>query len=184
MICHSGGCPGSDMFWEAVCKEVNIKTISYSFPGHTQYGEHPRILTPAELNEGWQHILKASKSIKRNADNMKSTYVRCLLCRNWFQVKNSDAIFAIGKINNNMVDGGTGWAVQMAIDENKPVFVFEQNKNIWYSWNYNTNLFEICDVPTLTENFAGIGTRELNKNGEDAIKNIIIKHFENESKNI
>jgi hypothetical protein len=35
------------------------------------------------------------------------------------QVKNSDGIFAIGTISRGQVDGGTGWAVQMAIDAGK-----------------------------------------------------------------
>lgn len=36
-----------------------------------------------------------------------------LLSRNWCQVKNSDAIYAIAEgFNGNTVKGGTGWAVQ------------------------------------------------------------------------
>nr|DAR97123.1 MAG TPA: YspA [Caudoviricetes sp.] len=34
-----------------------------------------------------------------------------LLSRNYAQVKNADAIFAVGQLNNGIVDGGTGWAV-------------------------------------------------------------------------
>lgn len=42
------------------------------------------------------------------------------------QVKNSDAVFAIGHLVRGIVDGGTGWAVQMAIDDGKPVYVYDQ----------------------------------------------------------
>jgi hypothetical protein len=34
-----------------------------------------------------------------------------LLSRNYAQVKNADAIFAVGHLKNGIVDGGTGWAV-------------------------------------------------------------------------
>ena len=95
-----------------------------------------------------------------------------LLARNWMQVKNSDAIYAIGEIKNNIVAGGTGWAVQMAIDNNKQVYVFDQNKNNWYYWN---GKFEYCNTPVLVENYAGIGTRDINENGIKAIINVYKK---------
>jgi hypothetical protein len=118
-----------------------------------------------------------------------SQYVRNLLSRNWFQVKNSDAIFAIGKIlkpgekgskyknktDIDIVDGGTGYAVMMGIETNKPTYVFDQFKNKWFKWNEN---FVETEEPTLTQNFAGIGTRELNENGINAIKSIYKKTFE------
>jgi hypothetical protein len=65
------------------------------------------------------------------------------LIRNWTQVKYSDAIFAIGTLvkpgqsidpNNSketriakkvIVSGGTGYAVEMAIQADKPVYVFD-----------------------------------------------------------
>ena len=35
----------------------------------------------------------------------------------------------------------------MAINENKPVFVFDQNKNKWFKYDYSTNNFvETSDV--------------------------------------
>lgn len=45
-----------------------------------------------------------------------------LLRKNWQQVKHSDAIFAVSTIaNDDTVNGGTGWAVQMAIDNTNDV---------------------------------------------------------------
>lgn len=44
-ICHSGGCPGSDMEWENQSSKYDIKTIAYSFQGHVQEGKYPKILS-------------------------------------------------------------------------------------------------------------------------------------------
>ena len=75
--------------------------------------------------------------------------------------------------------GGTGWACREAIDNNKPVYVFDQNKNSWYKYSYINNKFEKIDyIPTLTEKFAGIGTRELNENGRNAIIELYKKNFD------
>jgi hypothetical protein len=179
--CHSGGCPGSDMEWEIQGEKYGVVTVAYSFKGHKQEGKNPKILTGAELNEGWEHVLIANKNLKLYPQG-QSTYVKSLLSRNWFQVKNATAIFAIGKFRNNkVVDGGTGWAVQMAIDNKKPVFFFNQPTNAWYSGtNYDGNgvgyFIEIDGIPTLTQDFAGIGTREIEQNGKNAIRMVYEKN--------
>ena len=89
----------------------------------------------------------------------------------WYQVMNSEAVFAIGKFKTKLiVDGGTGWAVQMGIDNNKPVFFFNQPTNCWNTYAYDTKEFRVMyELPKLTENFAGIGTRALDNNGKKAI---------------
>jgi hypothetical protein len=126
-----------------------------------------------ELEKMIEDVLKANETLKRDPSNQVQ-YVKNLLSRNWFQVKNSDAVFAIGKmINMKLIDGGTGWAVQMAIDSKKQIFVFDQKFNRWNKFNYNKMEFDrFCEVPTLTENFAGIGTREINPWGVAAIQQI------------
>lgn len=173
-ICHSGGCSGSDITWENEGYKYGVKTIGYSFYGHTQYSKNRKILTSEELNEGFEHVKIAAKELKRNP-NSKNNYVRNLLARNWFQIKNSDAIFAIGKfINTKLVNGGTGWAVQMSIDNKKETFVFDQINNKWNKFNHSLLEFQtINNIPKLTENFAGIGTREINENGVKAIQEIL-----------
>lgn len=177
-ICHSGGCPGSDMEWENQLKEYQIKTIAYSFQGHTQYGENPVVLTPEQLEEGWQQVLLCEKPIKRPLYKIKyNPYVRNLLCRNWFQVKNAEAIYAIGRLvigSGKLVDGGTGWAVQMAINNNKSVYLYEQNFNQWFTYHYPENRFvQIYSTPHLTKHFAGIGTRGINESGKQAIQELL-----------
>jgi hypothetical protein len=62
----------------------------------------------------------------------------------------------------------------MAINNNKPVYLFEQNFGEWFMFYYPQNKFtEISSIPTLTTNFAGIGTRKINEAGRKAIKEIL-----------
>lgn len=177
-INHSGGCPGADMEWENESFLYGVSTIAYSFKGHTQYGKYQKILTPEELFEGWQNVQIASIGIKRPLFKIQfQPYIRNLLSRNWFQVRNSESIFAIGKFfndNHNIIDGGTGWAIQMAIDNQKETHLFEQNYNKWFKYDYQSGKFEEMNcLPTLTEHFAGIGTRQITENGINAIKEIL-----------
>ena len=174
--CHSGGCPGSDLTWEIVGEEYGVITKAYSFKGHVTPSKNQVILTPEELTEGFEHVKIASVSLKKQISLFwPPPYVQNLLSRNWFQVKNSEAIFAIGKFRGKdfkFVDGGTGWAVQLAIDNNKPVYVFDQNDNQWKIWNGTA--FVNTTPPILTRNFAGIGTREITDAGIRAVRNLYI----------
>jgi hypothetical protein len=175
--CHSGGCSGSDMTWENEGLKYDVHTIAYSFWNHKQEGRNQKILSEVELIEGFEAVMRANKVMKRYPQGQPQ-YVKNLLARNWFQVKNSEAIFAIAKkfVTEHIVDGGTGWAVQMAVDCDKPVFVFLQDSmgGSWFRYMPIVG-FESCrgKIPTLTENFAGIGTREINQYGINAIKQIL-----------
>jgi hypothetical protein len=181
-ICHSGGCPGADMEWEEKGRKHSVHTIAYSFPSHKQYGENRHILTSDELLEGFEQCKLASKPLGRTLYNVeKNPYVRNLISRNWFQVKNSEAIFAIGIFfdeTKTKVNGGTGWAVQMAINNRKPIYFFDQDSDKWYYYHYSFNVFAEYDgVPELTKNFAGIGSRDLRDNGKQAITNVYKNTF-------
>lgn len=179
---HSGGCEGADMAWETAGKPYGVLTIAYSFHGHTQYGENPYIMNTAELNEGWKACEIASETLKRSLEVVRTNYVRKLICRNWFQVKNAEQIFAIGTLvkgKDHLVNGGTGWAVQMAIDNKKPVYLFEQDEKKWMTFDYEYEVFDLCkSYPTINvKNFAGIGTRAITDDGLQAILNVYEKTF-------
>ena len=178
-ICHSGGCPGADMTWEKEGLKFGVHTIAYSFWNHKQEGKNQKILSGLELKEGFEAVMRANQTLKKYPQGQPQ-YVQNLLARNWFQVKNSEAVFAIAKkfLSGSTVVGGTGWAVQMALDSKKPIFVFEQNVNLWYSFDEEFGMFRsIRLTPRLPENFAGIGTRDINQDGIKAIQEIYRKNF-------
>jgi hypothetical protein len=175
---HSGGCPGADMMWENEGYRYGVETIAYSFQGHHHDSKNPKVLSYDELKEGFEHVLIANKAVKRHPQG-QAPYIKNLLARNWYQVVNSDAVFAVGMFDNKgQVSGGTGWAVQMAIDNQKPVYFFNQPTNSWYFYWYTTLGhipvkkdfgFAPTEIPILVQNFAGIGTRKLSIEGQRAI---------------
>ena len=171
--CYSGGANGSDFIFSSESLKHNYKVLDYSFEGHNTKSSNRFILSPNQLKEGLEHIKIANTRLNRNINNL-SSYVKNLIARDWFQVKNSEAIFAIGSLASiDTVKGGTGWATQLAVDNKKPVYLFEQNDNQWYYYDYESNMVQIYeDIPKLTPKFAGIGTREINDNGIQAIKNL------------
>lgn len=171
-INHSGGAVGADTQWDIIGKEFGmINNKHYYFEGFKTPNGNTSI--PINLKNEADSKLKATNKTLGRTFPTSNEYVNNLLRRNWWQVKNSDAIFAISSITDNKVDGGTGWAVHMAIAENKPVYVFDQNQNKWFTWN-NGKFIETT-TPVLTKNFAGIGTREINEKGKQAIRNVYSK---------
>jgi hypothetical protein len=173
MICYSGGAIGSDSIFEAESIKHGVNVVAYSFVEHNTKSSNLKVLSKKQLEDGFKHIEIANKKLNRNIYNI-SSYVKNLISRDYYQVKSSDAIFAVGIFNGiDEVNGGTGWAVQIAIDNKKPVYVFEQNDNQWYYFDYESEKFEIFEgTPVLTDKFTGIGTRKINNNGIKAIINL------------
>lgn len=190
LTCHSGGAVGSDTAWEKIGEEFGVATKAYSY--RTKYHESPNKveISDKDYEEGVAEITKANKTLGRFGINKYMS----LLARNWAQVKYSRQVFAVGSIVKageksakgyknvskfDVVDGGTGYAVQMAINQESDVYVFDQGKDRWFRWSYNSLRFvEMKDVPAITEqDFAGIGTRELAANGESAIRSVYKKTF-------
>jgi hypothetical protein len=179
---HSGGCPGSDMEWENQGLPYGVKTNAYSFGNHVQKSKNQCKLTLEELKEGATQAQKASLTLMRPWKYIEDKpYVKNLISRNWFQVKNADCVYAIGtfvKNSKQLVNGGTGWAVQMAVDNHVPVFLFEQEMNSWFLRGSSDKEFVKFEcTPPLTPNFAGIGTREINANGKAAIGEVYKQTF-------
>lgn len=179
-VCHSGGAIGADNYFEAIGKEFNVETIAYSYKTKFHTSNSKYELTKEEFLEGCEKVDLANETLNK----FKYKHILKLLARNWFQVKNADEIFAIGNIlkrsnNTDYVKGGTGWAVQMAIDHNKKVFVFDQNIIQWFFWNSEKQIFKNCLTdPKITQNnFAGIGTRKINIFGIQAIQNLYNNSF-------
>lgn len=170
---HSGGALGSDSAWGDIGEKYGVKSNHY-YKGKTPKGNVQ--ITEDQYKEGLQKVEAAVGPLGRKIPYSKP-YVVGLLSRNWQQVRNSDAVFAIAQDfdSKGNVLGGTGWAVQMAKAEGKPIHVFSQKTGVWYSWNGSAWVQE--GTPKLTKNFAGIGTRELGDTGRKAIEAVYRNTF-------
>jgi exodeoxyribonuclease-5 len=182
---HSGGASGSDALWDQIGRKYGVvnhrhyrEPESKSVDSETlsKAGVKPVNISEEDYNEG---IAKATNAMRMMfKDSQYKTARSPYIVRNWAQVKYADAIYAIGTIKQAgekasdkkdddriaaipIVKGGTGYAVQMAINERKPVYVFDGTKEGWYKYDYNVKNFVSTEIPTLTKNFAGIGSRSL-----------------------
>jgi hypothetical protein len=192
ITCHSGGAQGSDTYWENIGETFGVKTKAYSYKTSYHVGKNKVEISDEDFQEGVNEINKANKILGRFGIQK---YMN-LLARNWAQVKYSNQIFAIGYIVDpgkkspkgyyskskiQTVDGGTGYATMCAINNLRDVYVFDQIKLKWYRWSYSTMSFiPLNDIPKIeTQNFAGIGTREINDFGIKAIEDVYSKIFKN-----
>lgn len=179
-ICYSGGAEGADTYFEFFSNKFAVDVIAYSYKTKYHTSENKYELNEMQFAEGVKHVHKANLVLKRAKVN---SYLK-LLARNWFQVKNADEVFAISILKNTAngwcVQGGTAWAVQMAINTNKPVFVFDQDQVQWFYYDYYYKNFKECvNNPKITAlHFAGIGTRNINLFGINAIENLFKNTFE------
>lgn len=78
-------------------------------------------------------IQNAAVTLKRKVP--RHFYTFSILQRNYHVVKKAHTLFAFGHIHPNRkeVRGGTGWTIQLALDQGKNVFVFDEDKRKWYS---------------------------------------------------
>lgn len=177
--CHSGGAEGADAYFEFFSERFRVKTVAYSYKTRFHRSVNKYELTDCEFNEGRDHVLRANEVLKRSNIQL---YLN-LLARNWHQVKNADEVFAIVPIqfNNNgfRIKGGSAWAVQMAVNAGKNIFVYDQEQLIWFFWNKSSATFDILkDEPGISSlNFAGIGTRKINLFGIEAIEQLYKNTF-------
>jgi len=185
-VLHSGGAKGADTVWGTIGSEYGISeenTKHYWMKGGSKPPQGNVLLTEEQKEEARPHVKQAAASMRERGDNTRSppssSLAVSLIHRNWFQVKNSDAVFAITKGGLNPTrtlikpDRGTPWAVEMGINQGKPVYVFAQGLNQWFTWDGSK--FIETETPTLTPNFAGVGTRGINEAGRQAIRNVYEK---------
>lgn len=180
---HSGGAVGSDIQWDIIGREFGvINNKHYWMNNKTPHGNTE--ITEQDKIEGQKKVTIAARQMGRIEPTHQVRQE--LLIRNWSQVKYADAIFAITTLQKpgdemnygkkaliTQAKGGTGYAVQMAINEGKPVYIFDQVRDKWFK-NIG-GVWSDSEIPILTNNFAGIGTREINAKGKQAIRDVFTK---------
>lgn len=188
-LCLSGGAAGSDLQWGMCAGLLGHKVIHWSFDGHrTQAPEQEVVRLSAEqLAKADEAVAKAAKSLKRAVPN--KPWVKPLIQRNWYQVAWSNSIYAVCDYDTetDQLKGGTAWAIQMYLDRDIPhnCHIFAQNVNTWMSWDdrFDGWFIHVRDyddakslhvaVPQPSGIWAGVGTRDLNQNGKDAIRRLM-----------
>ena len=167
---HSGGAYGGDTMWDQIGREFGVtEHRHYRDSGNTSLSQKLRnnkvqatVLTSEQMEEARTQVEKLL------GKKFPNTTQGNLQVRNYYQVANADAVYAIATLNDSKtrVSGGTNTAVQLGIKLNKSVYVWDTNGETWYE--YKTNKYgdngefkARTSAPTLTKNFAGVGTRDI-----------------------
>jgi hypothetical protein len=74
------------------------------------------------------------------------------------------------------VRGGTGWGAEFAKLCNKPLFVFDQERDGWFTWDED-HWVEQATPCIQHHHFTGTGTRLLQDNGAKAITELFNRSF-------
>jgi hypothetical protein len=177
-ILFSGGAPGAEAEFGACAERHGIEEVNFTFDGHTLVRTRGvRVLNHEELQAGDVSLEYVSGLMHRRYSD--SPTLRKILQTLWYQVNNGQEIYVIGAIlEDGTVRGGTGWGAEFAKLCNKPLFVFDQDKNAWFEWRGST--WKSCDgTPRITHpHFTGSGTRRIAENGKRAIEELFTKSFE------
>ena len=174
--CLSGGATGADLQWGMVAGSKGHSVFHFSFAGHRSQAptEEIVILSPEQLEAADEPLKAASARVKRYFPP-KSLFVRNLLRRNWYQVAAAERVYAVATLTDGLVSGGTAWATAMFIDRFNGAacecYVFDQAVSAWFIWNGDG--WTPIAPPAPHGLWAGIGSRELQQNGKEAIRALL-----------
>lgn len=172
---YTGGHKGTEAEFGRCAERWGVQEVTLTFEGHSaERLQHPRTLNEAEL-------LKGDVSMEIVSKRMGRTYHESARIRRVFQmmfhlVNHSYHLFVVGWIQgDDTVKGGTGWGVELAKFFNRPVSVFDQDREHWCTWKGD---HWASDEPVIPERpFAATGTRNLTDAGRAAIAALFERSF-------
>lgn len=178
-ILFSGGAKGAEAEFGANAERFGIDEVNFTFEGHHIVRQRGlRVLNHEELQSGDVSLEYVSRLMNRRfTDNLT---IRKLLQTIWYQINNGQEIYVVGEIlEDKTVKGGTGWGAEFAKLCNKPLYVFDQKRNAWFSWNQvDWSERKRGDEPVICHiHFGGTGTRFLEENSKKAIKELFERTF-------
>ena len=134
-ILFSGGAAGAEAAFGACAERHGIEEVNFTFEGH-KIARHRgvRVLNHEELQSGDVSLAYVSRLMHRRYADAPT--IRKVLQTLWYQVNSGQEIYVIGTIlDDGTVRGGTGWGAEFAKLCNKPLHVFDQEKNGWFTWS-------------------------------------------------
>lgn len=178
-ILFSGGAPGAEAAFGACAERHGVEEVHFTFEGHRiDRARGVRVLNHEELLAGDVSLEYVSRLMNRRYT--EGPTIRKVLQSLWYQVNNGQEIYVIGVIlADGTVRGGTGWGAEFAKLCNKPLYVFDQEKDRWFHWRSTEwQPLPASDGPSITHaHFTGTGTRTLQENGRRAIEGLLMRSF-------
>jgi hypothetical protein len=179
-ILFSGGAPGAEAAFGASAERHGVEEVNFTFEGHSlERHRGVRVLNHEELQAGDVSLEYVSRLMKRRYTDAPT--IRKILQTIWYQVNNGQEIYVVGTIlDDGTVQGGTGWGAEFAKLCNKPLCVFDQDQDAWFTWTGTDWQQErhAAEAPVIRHpHFTGTGTRTLKSNGRLAIEDLFTRSF-------
>jgi hypothetical protein len=178
-VLFSGAAPGAEAAFGDAAERHHIDEVNFTFEGHTVARQRGvRMLNHEELLAGDVSLEYVSRLMNRRYT--EGPTIRKILQTLWYQVNAGQEIYVVGTIlPDNTVRGGTGWGAEFAKLCNKPLYVFDQDKNEWSMWAGNAweHLDKHSEPRVTHPHFTGTGTRQLRDNGRKAIADLFTRSF-------
>lgn len=174
----SGAGAGAEAFFGHIAETYGVQEVNFSFDGHKTSRERGiRTLTPEELARKDVSLSYVSRLLNRKFTN--APFMRKVLQTIMHQVDSGMEVFVVGTIQpDGTVKGGTGWGAEFAKICNKPLHVFSQGDDKWFLWNHDQGAWKTTMTPRIAHpHFTGTGTRFLEENGKQAIRDLFAKTF-------
>ena len=174
---YSGGLRGAEAEFGINAEKKGIREVNFSFKGHQMDRiKDVKVLTDEELKQGDVSMTIVSQRMGRTYAQAEK--IRRVIQSIFHIVNKGHQVFAVGWIQpDGTVKGGTGWAVELAKFFNRPLSVFDQDQNKWFTWS---GIAWEEDTPVISQNtFAGTGTRYLTNDGKKAIEELFKRSFGN-----
>ena len=172
---YGGGHRGTETEFGQQAEQFGIREVNFSFAGHQPAREEGLvILSPEALKKG--DISMEIVSIRMNRKYSEMDKIRKVIQSIFHMVNNGLQVFTVGWIQpDDTVKGGTGWAAELGKLFNRPLSVFDQDRNRWYTWK---DKGWVEDIPVIEhKTFVGTGTRNLTDAGKQAIKDLFSRSF-------
>ena len=179
VILFSGGALGAEEAFGSCAESFGVEEVNFSFEGHKPVRTRGlRVLNHEELAAGEVSLAYVSRLMNRRYPDTPT--FRKILQSIWYQINHGQEIYVIGAIQaDQTVRGGTGWGAEFAKLCNKPLFVFDQEKDGWFEWTGRDWKDRAGDTPRITHpHFTGTGTRSIGENGKRAIEELFTRSFE------
>ena len=177
-ILFSGGAPGAEDAFGACAERHGVEEVNFTFDGHKiERHRGVRVLNHEELLSGDVSLAYVSRLMHRRYT--EGPTLRRVLQTLWYQVNNGQEIYVIGTVQEDgTVRGGTGWGAEFAKLCNKPLYVFDQDKDGWFTWTGDEWASSAADELVIThQHFTGTGTRTLKDNAARAIDALFARSF-------
>ena len=174
-ILYSGGHRGTEAEFGKNAEQWGLTEINFSFDGHTCERERGiTVLTPEDLKKGDVSMEIVSGRMGRTYS--KANKIRKVIQSIFHMVNKGYHVIAVGWIQpDDTVKGGTGWGVELAKLFNRPIGVYDQDRDSWFVWKDNNWVEETFVIADKT--FVGTGTRNLTDKGRQAISDLFERSF-------